>query len=260
MNPDGVVTHGNLPHWYKPGFAHVVTYRLTGTIPAARVAAWRRQREDALRRGLPQGVTAMERRVKLHKMFFTRYDRYLAEHCRDRWLADRAVAAMIRENLYHHHGTKYELLAWCIMPNHVHVLLQPFLLSNDAGSVVNVDDAASVVCPRHARPHVAPIDDEVGDASSPLSRIMHSLKSYTANQANRILSRSGRFWQRESYGHWVRDLDELERIVAYIARNPVEAGLCVRPQNWEYSSACDRFRRDRSTSGFVGVLRDDWLR
>ena len=53
---------------------------------------------------------------------------------------------------------------------------------------------------------------------------MHSLKSFTANKANEALGARAPFWQRESYDHWVRDLDELERIVNYIKANPVRAG------------------------------------
>ena len=56
---------------------------------------------------------------------------------------------------------------------------------------------------------------------------MHSLKSYTANEANKLLRRTGQFWQHESYDHWVRDEDEMERIVAYINANAVKAGLAA---------------------------------
>src|SRR5437868_13312707 len=71
---------------------------------------------------------------------------------------------------------------------------------------------------------------ETADGRGPLAEIMHSLKSYTANRANEILGRSGQFWQHESYDHWVRDDEELERIVAYIAWNPVKANLVREPQ------------------------------
>lgn len=67
--------------------------------------------------------------------------------------------------------------------------------------------------------------DESPDNLSPLSKIMHSLKSYTANEANRFLGRTGPFWQRESYDHLVRDDRELVRIAEYIAHNPVKAKL-----------------------------------
>ena len=80
---------------------------------------------------------------------------------------------------------------------------------------------------------------------------MHSLKSYTAHRANQLLQRTGAFWQRESYDHWVRDDDELERIVSYIARNPVTAGLCAEPHLWRYSSAFDRYQQDQSQSAVL---------
>lgn len=141
------------------------------------------------------------------------------------------------------------------MPNHVHVVLQPFESSiplpvADAGSLgettsISEDDVHS---------------DEVRDSVSVLSRIMHSLKSYTANRANEVLNRSGSFWQTESYDHWIRDVDELERIVDYVRLNPVKSGLCEQPQQWRYSSACERFQTDGSTCGLVGWLRDDWRR
>jgi putative DNA methylase len=152
---------------------------------------------------------------------------------------------MLRENLYHHAGTKYELLAWCIMSNHMHVVLQPL-----------------ECVPRRSDPSGATdtegFCDELADGLSPLVSVMHSLKSYTANRANALLGRSGRFWQAESYDHWIRDLDELERIVAYVAHNPVRAGLCRRPQEWQYSSAYDRFVRDGSDCALVGWLRETW--
>jgi putative transposase len=80
---------------------------------------------------------------------------------------------------------------------------------------------------------------------------MHSLKSYTAHQANRILRRSGRFWLGESYDHWVRDDDELERIVNYIAANPVRARLVEEPHRWFFCSAHDRFLQDGEMCGWL---------
>ena len=77
---------------------------------------------------------------------------------------------------------------------------------------------------------------------------MHSLKSYTANKANEALGGMGAVWQGESYDHWVRDFEELERIVNYIKMNPVRAGLCAKASDREYSSAHDRFQTDGSDS------------
>ena len=92
----------------------------------------------------------------------------------------------------------YELGAWVIMANHVHVLL---------------------------RPNVPP------------SRLLQSLKGFTAREANRALGRTGEaFWQAESYDHWVRDDGELARITAYIANNPVRAELVARAEDYPWSS------------------------
>ena len=59
------------------------------------------------------------------------------------------------------------------------------------------------------------------------------------------------FWQHESYDHWVRDDEELERIVAYIAANPVKANLVRQPQDWYFCSSHDRFLQDGSAEGFL---------
>jgi putative transposase len=105
------------------------------------------------------------------------------------------------------------------------------------------------------RDDVAPPAEDTGeekpDADGPLAGIMHSLKSYTANEANKLLGRGGPFWQRESYDHWVRDEVELERIVDYIAYNPVKAGLVRQPQDWFFGSAHERFLEDGSVSGWL---------
>ena len=93
----------------------------------------------------------------------------------------------------------YDLRAWVIMPNHVHVLLEPKV---------------------------------------PLSIITRWLKGSTARQANEILGRTGNtFWQNESFDHWVRNDEELNRIVRYIEYNPVTAGLVKTPEDWAWSSA-----------------------
>jgi putative DNA methylase len=225
-----VITRRHLPHWYVPGAAHFVTYRLAGTIPAEVLRQLRAWHEERRRQPAPPGTTPARWRELAHKQFFARYDRYPDEHRDIDWLARPAVAALVRGNLYHHDGKKYHLLAYCIMPNHVHVLLQP----------VDLEQGQAEEEP-----------GERPDASSPLARIMHSLKSYTANGANALLGRTGTFWQGESYDHWARDEDELGRIVDYIAANPVKAGLVRQPHEWFFCSAHDRFLRGGTASAWL---------
>jgi len=79
------------------------------------------------------------------------------------------------------------------------------------------------------------------EPSVPLARITKVLKGFTARRANQLLGRTGeRFWQEESYDHWVRNEQEFYRIAAYIERNPVAAGLVEKPEDWAWSSARSR--------------------
>jgi putative DNA methylase len=228
MPAEQVLTRRNLPHWYVPGAVHFVTYRLADTIPREVLNSWRQEFDRSCEQAAGDG----QHRRLAHKRFYKRYDDYLDTHRQVDWLSHPPVAAMIRGNLYHHDGSKYHLIAYCVMPNHVHVLLQP--LEVEQGQPVEDDGPGE-------RP----------DEKGPLARIMHSLKSYTAHEANKLLGRQGRFWQSESFDHWVRDDEELERVVAYVANNPVKAGLKDRAVDWHFGSALDRFVRDGNEGGWL---------
>src|SRR5262249_40004131 len=130
-------------------------------------------------------------------------------------------------------------------PNHVHILFQP-IDDSDEQLAYGVEKSGT------SRLLVPTAVGEIADNCGPLAGIMHSLKSYTANQANKLLGRARQFWQHESYDHWVRDDEELERIVEYIAGTPVTAGLVDEVQEWGCCSARDRFLRDGLQSGWLG--------
>ena len=72
---------------------------------------------------------------------------------------------------------------------------------------------------------------------------MHSIKRHTARKCNLLLGLRGTFWQQESYDHWARHEDELERIIHYVEQNPVKAGLAAKPEDWLFSSAHDRMNQ-----------------
>lgn len=119
------------------------------------------------------------------------------------WLADPRAARLVRDALHFHNGKKYTLHAWVIMPNHGHVLLTQL-----------------------AKQH--------------LPEIMHSIKSYTAQQINKILGRKGQFWQHESFDRYIRDERHFSAVVKYIENNPVKAGLCDSSMEWEFGSAYEK--------------------
>lgn len=227
------ITRGNLPHWFMPGAVHFVTYRLAETLP---LDVLRQLRSDRDRKISQARLAGRGRNLiaTAHKQFFADYDRYLDQVCSKDWLVRPGVPEIIIENLFHHHGLKYRLLEFTIMPNHVHVLLLPIAFA-DAGSVGHVTDAASIGTA--TEPAEDFFSDEITDARSPLSGIMHSLKSYTANRINEVLQRTKRLWQPESYDHWVRDDAELHRIAEYMALNPIHANLVCEAQDWRYGSS-----------------------
>ena len=113
--------------------------------------------------------------------------------------ADLATGSMRSRTPPPRPGGLYGLCAWVVMANHVHVLLWP---------------------------------------RAPLEKITRAVKGFTARQANKLLGRTGkRFWQEESYDHWIRREEEFQRISAYIESNPVSAGLVKKPEDWLWSSA-----------------------
>ena len=202
-----MITRRHLPHWYVPGAMHFVTFRLAGTLPKEVLEELKQRKETLLQKKPPPGMSSGAYRERTHKQLFAAYDKYLDKQRDIVWLSDPRIAGLVRTSLHHLHPEKYFLLAYTIMPNHVHVLFLP-------------RERASIP------PDLDTLEPgEADDALGPLSGIMHSLKSYTAHKANKILGRQGAFWQHESYDHWVRDEDELERIVAYINANPVTANL-----------------------------------
>jgi putative DNA methylase len=97
-------------------------------------------------------------------------------------------------------GARYCLHAWCVMPNHVHVLATPL-------------------------------------GAWSLSSILHSWKSFTAKQINKALSRDGAVWWEEYFDRAIRDDVHFEVAKTYIEENPVKAGLCVTAAEWPFSSA-----------------------
>lgn len=104
------------------------------------------------------------------------------------WLRRPRTASIVSETLRFFDGQRYNLGDYVIMPNHVHVLVTP------------ARDTA-------------------------LERIMHSWKSYSAKEINKVLERSGQVWQHESFDHIVRNDYRLDRICRYIAENPTRANL-----------------------------------
>ncbi len=123
-----------------------------------------------------------------------RIELYLDQGYGECYLKNPRIAESVQKSLLFFDRERYRLSAWVVMPNHVHMLLTP--------------------CSGYE-----------------LSAILRSLKSYSANEANKIANRNGKFWQPESFDRWIRNADHFARVIAYIENNPVKARLCNKPED-----------------------------
>jgi hypothetical protein len=82
-----------------------------------------------------------------------------------------------------------------------------------------------------------------------MKKVTRAIKRHSARKANQILGRTGEpFWQDESYDHWIRKDEEMNRIIRYIEWNPVKASLVERIEDWPWSSASRKFQTWQATS------------
>lgn len=170
-------TRGYLPHMEFDGATYHVVFRLADALP-------------------PKERMALTPELGRLEYFESLLDAGLGR----RALADPDNADCVLDALHHFNGERYRLEAWCIMPNHVHVVLK--------------------AC-----------------AGYSLAGIVHSWKSFTANAINKRLGASGRFWAREWFDRAMRDEDHLASTIQYVEANPVKASLAVQASDWRWSSA-----------------------
>ena len=178
-----------LPHWTLEGATYHVAFRLADSLPEQVVELWRLEREKIASNAQSQNRALTEHEeTRLRQLYSEKVEKYLDAGHGECWLKDGCVAVVVRDALRHFDSQRYEVCAWCVMPNHVHVVVRP------------------------ARGYDLP-------------GILHSWKSFTANRINQMLGRSGTVWQPESYDHLIRDQRDFQHAVAYVLDNPRTAGL-----------------------------------
>jgi REP element-mobilizing transposase RayT len=196
-------SRGYLPHFDREGVTQSITFRLHDSIPKAKVERWKQ--DLGWRKGWAANTPeAVELRRRL--------DRYMDTGGGECHLSDPRIAGIVQRALHHFDGKRYRLLAWCIMPNHVHVLVETM--------------------PGYA-----------------LAATVQTWKSYTAHEGNRCLGRQGDFWFPEYFDRRIRDAEHFRAVIEYVHLNPVVAGLCGRPEEWPWSSAAGRGLGEEDAGG-----------
>jgi putative DNA methylase len=171
-----------LPHFDSPGAQQYVTYRLAGSLPVERRGEW-------------EAFMAIEDDLEKQR----KLEAYLDLGHGVCHLRDPRIADLVQDNLWHQDGVNYRLLAWVVMPNHIHALIEVWQM--------------------------------------PLGKILQGWKGYTSKAANKILGCEGAFWEDDYFDRYIRDEDHLRRVVRYIESNPVKAHLAQSAADWQWSSA-----------------------
>jgi REP element-mobilizing transposase RayT len=176
-------SRGYLPHFDQPGIIQGITFRLWDAMPKHVVQSLADELDD-----------------ETDEIKRTRIESYLNAGYGACYLREPRIGRLVENALLHFDDQRYRLMAWVVMPNHVHALVEQV-------------------------------------EGYPLDTIIHSWKSFTAVEANRILGRSGRFWFPDYFDRYIRDERHFANAVRYINENPVAAGLVNEPEDWPFSSA-----------------------
>lgn len=182
-------SRGRLPHWELDDAVYAITYRLSDSLPEHILRSLEAERLTLVRRMSSNGrAMTPDERSRFDEEFSLRLDQELDRGYGSCLLKNGEVARMIIGNWFHFDEDRYRMIAWCVMPNHVHLVVHIFV-------------------------------------GSMLDRIFHSWKSYSSHKANEILNREGTVWQREFFDRIVRDREDLTRSVEYVLNNPRNTGL-----------------------------------
>jgi REP element-mobilizing transposase RayT len=204
----------NYPHYQPLGCTYFVTTRLAGTIPKKVYEKFKkRYNQQMLMISKCKNVTKRRRLLnELYKNSFLNYDSILDKSTQGRnWLSNKLVANLVQNSIHRRDNKDYELYAYTIMPNHIHIIFKPIIEQNP--ELLNNNDENYFI----------------------VTKIMKSLKMYTGKEANNILNRSGPFWKHESYDRVIRNNLELHILTEYILKNPVKAKLCNKIDDWPWS-------------------------
>jgi REP element-mobilizing transposase RayT len=190
-------SRGRLPHWEKEEGLYFITFHLADSLPQS-VLAKIVERHNLLATAKQNNANLLpEQEALLAGYSHSRIEEYFDRGAGSCAFNDPRIAGAMAAALRFREGAHYRLLAWCIMPNHVHVVVRLF-------------------------------------PGQELARVVKAWKNFSAKAANQTLGRKGRFWQREYYDRLIRNEDEFNRAIRYVVENPLKARL--RDWNWFWSA------------------------
>jgi putative transposase len=177
-----------LPHWRQEGAAYFVTFRLGDSLPQTKLDELRAYREAWRQKHSPPRTK--ELLDEFAREVFSKVEHWIDQGMGSCVLKDAQSAGFVAEGMHHFDGDRYELDAYVVMPNHVHVIVRP----------------------THPEEHS-------------LEAILGSWKQFASGKINALMGTTGSLWQGEAFDRIIRDPEHLYRVLQYIGRNPKKAGL-----------------------------------
>lgn len=205
-----------LPHLVPIGAAFFVTFRLADSLPTTIIQQLKDEFEQKCHELTAKKIPHLTARIREErKRYFGKFDHQLdTQPYGNCYLAQPEIAAIVANRIQHYDHQLYQLHAYCIMPNHVHLLIDTMEQLKVADGDYSEDTTPNYV---------------------QLNEIMRLVKGGSARLANQALGREGIFWMKDSYDHYVRNEREWGNIIRYILNNPVNAGLVNDWQVWPFS-------------------------
>ncbi len=202
--------HRHLPHWQPAGAEYFATFRLKGSLPQTAIEQLKIEQKLLKKEATDIANSADTEKTRREKIFKRYEDLLDGATFGPTWLKNAEIAEIVADSIFFFDQSEYDLYAFTIMSNNVHMVFK--LLQS------------------------------YGDSKKyPVTSIIGRLKSYTANECNKKLNRSGSFWQDESWDRVIRNNDELERIIRYVLYNPVKAGLVEEWDEWKFTHCKEIF-------------------
>jgi REP element-mobilizing transposase RayT len=188
LNPHAEIDrHGHrLPHWQQGDVCYFVTWHLADALPQEKLKQWRHEKECWLRL-YPQPWDEKTQTEYLAR-FSGRIDEGLDASLGLCLLREAKLAKVVADSLLHFDGQRYDLSAFVVMPNHVHVLF------------------------RLRETHR-------------LEQVVQSWKGFTASELNRRTGRHGALWQEGYWDRMIRNARHFDRCLEYLRANPTKAKL-----------------------------------
>lgn len=182
----------NLPHFQPKDGMFFITYRLKGSLPKKLLTEYLIEYERLYLDSKTKNTASL--------LFIEMADKYLDSNKKIDYLKNPSIAKIVKDSLHFFDGKYFKLIAYCIMSNHVHVIV-----------------------------------DQNGYEDIPLSEVFGRIKSFSASKCNKFLGKTGPFWASEIYDHLIQDTNDAEYYIKYTLQNPVAAGIVDNWDKWPNS-------------------------